>query len=192
MNSWWSLGDHSGYYGEGPIHRIACPFCMEEDNFKTVAHFEKKKANSEKRLNFDTLECGNCKGYVMTLWSRGEYGELYDCRVLPWPIRLESHPEHWPSDVGRYWLQAKKNLKDENWDAAVLMARSALQLALRDKKAKGKTLKEEIEDLAAKGILPPIVKDWSHEVRELGNDSATLLRDKTPPVLMMLRMLFNF
>ena len=52
------------------------------------------------------------------------------------------------------------------------MARSALQLALRDNDAQGNTLKREIEDLAAKGILPPIMKDWSDNVRELGNESA--------------------
>ena len=52
------------------------------------------------------------------------------------------------------------------------MARSALQAALRDNKAQGKTLKAEIDDLASKGILPPLMKEWSDNVRELGNISA--------------------
>ena len=52
------------------------------------------------------------------------------------------------------------------------MARSALQISLRDKQAQGKNLKQEIEDLAQKGILPPFMKDWSEQIRELGNDSA--------------------
>jgi len=146
---------------------------MEKGNFKTVFHAEKKKSSSDKKLNFDTLECGNCKGYVMALWSTGEYShDLYDYKVLPWPLRLETFPKNWPDEVGRYWLQAKRSLKDENWDAATLMARSALQVDLRGQKAKGATLKKEIEDLASKGILPPIMKEWSDEVRELGNESA--------------------
>jgi hypothetical protein len=62
--------------------------------------------------------------------------------------------------------------KGENWDAAAVMARSALQAALRDCQAKGHNLKQEIDDLASKGILPPNMKDWSDHVRELGNDSA--------------------
>lgn len=174
MHSWWSLGEGSGYSGDKlQMYQITCPFCLEKGNFKTVFHAEKKKANSSKQLNFDTLECGNCKGYVMALWSAGEYsGGLYNYKVLPWPLHIDSFPQHWPDDVGRYWLQAKRSLKDENWDAAALMARSALQVALRDQKAKGKSLKDEIIDLASKGILPPIIKDWSDEVRELGNDSA--------------------
>jgi Domain of unknown function (DUF4145) len=52
------------------------------------------------------------------------------------------------------------------------MARSALQLALRRHNAKGKSLKQEIDDFANQGLLPPMIKEWSHEVRELGNDSA--------------------
>ena len=36
----------------------------------------------------------------------------------------------------------------------------------------GIILKQEIDDLAKKGLLPPVMKDWSHEVRELGNDGA--------------------
>lgn len=171
MESWWSLGEWHGYEGSDlSVYKITCPFCFEDGNFKTVFHAEKKKSNSDKKLNFDTLECGNCKGYVMVLWSAS--GRLHDYKVLPWPLRLEKFPEHWPEEVGRYWLQAKRNLRDENWDATALMARSALQVALRDKQAKGNTLKKEVEDLALKGILPPIMKEWSDNVRELGNESA--------------------
>lgn len=176
MDSWWQLGEGSGQLGESlAIYKITCPFCLEKGKFKTVFHAEKKKPNSDKKLNFDTLECSNCKGYVMVLWSASEhsYGHgLYDYHVLPWPLKFENYPEHWPEDIGRYWLQAKRNILGENWDAAAVMARSALQLALRNHKAEGKNLKQEIEDLASKGVLPPIMKDWSDHVRELGNDSA--------------------
>jgi hypothetical protein len=172
--SWWDLGEGSGYDGgELSLWRITCPFCLESGNFKTVYRAIKKKPNSSKSLNFDTLECGSCKGYVMVLWSASEHGSrLHDFHVLPWPIRFEKHPEHWPKEVGRYWLQAKRNLMDQNWDAASVMARSSLQVALRDNKAEGNTLKQEIQDLASKGILPPIMKEWADNVRELGNESA--------------------
>ena len=123
---------------------------------------KKKKPNSEKQLNFDTLECGNFKDYVMCLWSASNRMHAY--RVLPRPLRLDKHPDHWPTDVGRYWLQAHRSLTDENWDAAAVMARSALQVPLRDQKAKEANLKQEIEDLASKGVLPPIMKEWSDNV----------------------------
>jgi hypothetical protein len=51
------------------------------------------------------------------------------------------------------------------------MARSALQAALRGHGAKGRDLKSEIANLASQGILPPLMREWSDEVRELGNDA---------------------
>lgn len=176
MDSWWQLGEDYGQSGENlALYQITCPFCLERGNFDTAFHAEKKKPNSSKKLNFDTLKCGNCGGYVMVLWSASEHGflqGLHNFRVLPWPLNFEKYPEHWPEAVGRYWLQAKRNIQDENWDAVVVMARSALQLALRDNNAIGNNLKQEIDNLAEKGILPPIMKEWSNCVRELGNDSA--------------------
>ena len=170
--SWWSLGEGSGHYGDY-VGRVTCAFCEEKGNFQLVHHEEKKQPNSKtKKLNFDTLQCGNCAGYVMVFWSKGEHSDLMDHRVLPWPVRIERAPEHWPEASGRYWLQAKRNLLDENWDATALMARSALQVALREQGASGKRLKDEVADLVGKGVLPPIMQEWSDEVRELGNDAA--------------------
>jgi hypothetical protein len=57
--------------------------------------------------------------------------------------------------VKRFWNQAKGSLAGENWDAAAVMARSALQSALREKGAVGRGLKGEINDLVKKGILHP-------------------------------------
>ena len=53
-----------------------------------------------------------------------------------------------------------------------MMARGALQLIVRYQKAAGANLKQEIDDLAAKGLLPPIVKEWAHEVRVVSNEKA--------------------
>jgi Domain of unknown function (DUF4145) len=171
MDSWWRFGEWSGYDGtELALYHITCPFCMEEGNFSTEFHAHKKQPNGSKVLNFDTLKCGNCSSYVQVFWSAGD--RLHDYRAQPFPLRYEKAPKEYPEAIGRFWLQAKRNLKDSNWDAAAVMARSALQLALRSNEAKGANLKQEIDDLATKGILPPIMQEWSHNVRELGNDSA--------------------
>lgn len=180
MESWWRLGEGYGYRGSELEHyRITCPFCMEKGNFKLSNRNTKQKPNSNKALYFDTLECGNCKGYVMTLWSHGD--GLYDYKVLPWPLGINSYPEHWPPEVGRFWMQARRNMAQENWDAAVVMARSALQAALRQCNAVGKTLHEEIEDLASKGELPPLMRDWARAVKQLGNNSAHPRAGEEPP-----------
>ncbi len=181
MDSWWQLGEWSGISGnELAVYQITCPFCMERGSFTTVYHGEKKKTNSQKKLNFDTLKCENCAGYVLVLWSASSFSGsqgMHGYKVLPWPLKYESFPNHWPEPVGRYWLQAKSNIIEENWDAATLMARSAMQIALREKGAEGKNLKQEIENLANKGVLPPTMKEWSDHVREIGNESAHPMPD---------------
>ncbi len=51
------------------------------------------------------------------------------------------------------------------------MARTALQAALRDQGAEGNNLKEEInKSLSDQGVLP-LMREWSDEVRLLGNDA---------------------
>jgi hypothetical protein len=185
MESWWQLGEGAGFHGDKlEVWRITCAFCGEKGNFGLAFHGEKKKPNSSKRLNFDVYQCKNCTGFVHVLWSAGEFTSglhgLYHYHILPWPIGKAEPSENWPSPVQRFWIQAKDSLRGENWDAAAVMARSALQFAVRDKGATGKNLKGEIDDLVSKGILHPLMKDWSNEVRELANDSAHP-NQKAPP-----------
>ncbi|MBI4184393.1 MAG: DUF4145 domain-containing protein [Proteobacteria bacterium] len=168
--SWWDLGQHSGYSGtELATWRITCAFCGEDGNWGLEHHAEKKKPNDNQRLNFDTFKCGNCASFVMVLWSAG--ADLHDYKVLPWPVKYDRYPKHWPSDIGRYWLQAKRNLAGENWDAAAVMAGSAMQLALRSKGAVGETFNQEVKDLADKNVLPPIMVEWANEVKWLRNSA---------------------
>jgi hypothetical protein len=185
LSSWWQLGEGYGHRGnELPLYQITCPFCLEKGNFTVACHHEKKKPNSKKSLNFDTLKCGNCAGYVMALWSESaEFGGggLIGYRVLPWPIAKPEPREHWPAEIKRLWPQAHSSLQQENWDAAVVIARSALQAALRDYKAEGKSLFDEVSNLAAKGLLPPVMKEWANELRVLGNESAHPEVGKTGP-----------
>jgi hypothetical protein len=173
---WWDFGENSGYDGDKlALWRITCGFCNEEGKFETVQHLEKKNTKG-KVLNYDTLKCECCGNLTMVFWSAstprgGPRGGLHNYETVPWPQQTTMFPEHWPNDVGRYWLQARRSLEVKNWDAAV-MARSAIQLVVRYNGAKGATLKQEIDDLAKKGILPPVMKEWSHEVRVLGNENA--------------------
>lgn len=171
MNSWWELGEHYGSQGsELSLHQVACAFCGERGNFDLAFRAQRKQPNGLKVLNFDTYKCGNCASFVQVFWS-GSHG-LHSFRAQPWQLKLERAPEHYPEAVGRFWLQAKRNLAEKNLDAAAVMARSALQVALREQNATGSSLKQEIDDLASRGLLPPLMKDWAHAVRELGNDSA--------------------
>src|SRR5215467_5223450 len=126
MNSWWDLGEVSGFHGDSPeLRLIECAFCGETGNFTRAFHGEKKKGNSDKKLNFDVYQCGNCMGFVHVLWSAGgSWGRgLYGMRVLPWPLNAKPKPsENWPEGMHRFWIQAHHSVAHENWDAANVMA----------------------------------------------------------------------
>lgn len=173
--SWWDLGEWSGYQGDRlATYQIPCAFCGEKGNFETVQHLERKKpGNDRKALHYDTLKCGHCGNYMFAFWSAGSgFGSnaSHDYHVLPWHRSTTSYPKHWPADVGNYWVEARRSIEGKNWTAAALMARSAVQLVARSHGATGKNLKEEIDDLAAKGLILPSMKEFAHEVRVLANE----------------------
>ena len=184
MTSWWHLGEGHGYQGrELGLYMIQCAFCEEKGNWQQVFHREKKKPNRDKRLNFDVYQCGNCGGFVHVVWSaaefRGTHG-IHNFYVLPWPTKAKPDPsENWPQQVQRFWSQAHQSQNAEIWDGASVMTRSAMQIALRDQGATGRTLKNEIDDISGKGILPPTMKDWATELRLLGNEAAHPEVDQT-------------
>src|SRR3989344_254433 len=136
MKSWWQLGEGIGLSGSDlAIYTIECAFCEERGNWEIVHHEEKKNPRSSKVLNFDTLKCGNCAGYVMVLWSAsdlaGRHG-LHAYKVLPFPLKTNKAPDYWPNAVQKSWLEAVRAIEGENWNSAAVMARTAMQVALRD------------------------------------------------------------
>jgi hypothetical protein len=142
---------------------IECAFCNERGNWNRVFHAEKRKPTSDKRLNFDVYQCGNCAGFVHVIWSAAEFGSLgglHDFKVLPYPLKDKPDPsENWPQQVQRFWTQAHQSENREIWDAASVLARSAMQITLREQGANGRTLKDEIDDLASRGVLPPTMAE---------------------------------
>ncbi|TCN30284.1 DUF4145 domain-containing protein [Sinorhizobium americanum] len=172
--SWWDIAEGSGYDSFGKkalrVDLVQCAFCGELGKFKTHARLENTNT-SGKTLHYDTLKCEQCGNNTFVFWAIGS-GGLQSFHQLPWPTRTTRWPDHWPDDVGRYWLQATRSIEAANWDAAALMARSAVQLTLRHAQAEGSNLYTEINDLGKKGILPPVMVEWAHEVRVLGNGNA--------------------
>lgn len=182
MNSLWDFGEWRGQRGKDlALASIQCPFCNECGNFSFAHKASKERSTDHKELHFDTLKCGNCAGYVLAFWSAACNGLIHDSVIFPQTRLISKAPKEWPSDVGENWVEAHRSLSGENWKAATMMARSALQAALRQQGAKGANLKSEIDGLAAKGILPPVMKDWSTDIRELANDAAHPKPGQAPP-----------
>ena len=108
-------------------------------------------------------ECHDCGGVV---YARGTTGSD-DVELYP-SVRSEA-PDDYPPDVQENFSEALRSLNVNNPRAAVVMARAALQAATREQGANGDNLKQEIEDLAARHVIPEALRDWAHELRDGGN-----------------------
>jgi hypothetical protein len=177
MQSWWEFGDGSGYEGNDPYYRLTCAFCGQRGNFAIAAHVQKVQPNGHKKLNYDIATCANCSNAHLVFWSVALHsGRMPTHGVLqvPWPLGGKADPsENWPEQVGRYCMQAKDNLARNNYEMAIVAARTSLQCVARDKGAAGRNLAADIDDVARNADLPTNMKEWAHVViRDPGNENA--------------------
>ena len=189
LENWWQFGEGSGQWGSDlALYDIKCAFCEQKDNWALEHHAEKTKPNSRKVLNFDTYKCGNCANYIMVFWSADEHHAgsynptqgLHAYRTVPFALGGWDGEAFWPDNATRHWKQAHNAVNRGDYDAAVVMARSSVQAIVRDKKAKKGDLYNEINDLVIRGVIPNIVGELAHEVRELAKPSAHPTENEEP------------
>jgi hypothetical protein len=91
-----------------------------------------------------------------------------------WPSQIDTKaPEHVPQNITSFYSQAMDNLDRKNYDAAGTMFRKSLDIALKHLDPSGKgTLQQRIDKLPAAVAITPAMKEWAHQIRELGNDAA--------------------
>ncbi|MDR0274110.1 MAG: DUF4145 domain-containing protein [Burkholderiaceae bacterium] len=83
-------------------------------------------------------------------------------------------PRHLPDDVEVLFLEGARGAKQTPHSACIAF-RSSLEAALKklDTEISGRvSLKDRIDRLAAKHLLPPAIQDWAHHIRDMGNDAA--------------------
>jgi Domain of unknown function (DUF4145) len=110
---------------------------------------------------------------AITTWLQGQ--KLGNVLILrQWPTGMEEKaPEHVPQNIERFYIQGMDNLSRKNWDAAGTMFRKALDTSLKRLDPSGKgTLQKRIDNLPSAHGVTPAMKQWAHEIRELGNDAA--------------------
>ena len=77
-----------------------------------------------------------------------------------------------PALITSDFKEALRCLWIEAFKATVAMCRRALQAACVELKAKDVNLVEQIDDLAAKGVITEPLRQMAHEVRLTGNEGA--------------------
>lgn len=94
--------------------------------------------------------------------------------IACWPERKLLTIPFVPEKVSKAYRQAEDNFpRIGNEDAAAVMFRRTLELALQEKFGrKVQNLKSEIDKLVKSGDLIPSIGEWAHEVRLIGNEAA--------------------
>jgi hypothetical protein len=171
---------------------LTCPHChIENVMFSSVGETRLDMAGSIHMFSL-FLSCQNCKkGVVATVGISGQneihrtHGNIRDFKhrlelkeVYPAPLTVDA-PEHTPPNIANFFRQAKTAFrassasKNLGFDAAATMARKSIETACKhiDPDSKG-SLYDRIESLAEQDFITPDMKDWAHEIRDIGNDGS--------------------
>jgi len=158
---------------------LECPHCLTERAGFSGSQYLHFRPGTNVFILF--LQCGVCgegvigkySGSNFTGWAGGR--EVGDTKLIEmWPKKpAVDAPEHVPDNVRSFYLQGMDNLKRRNWDASGTMFRKSLDTALKRLDPTGKgTLQNRIDNLpVALGITAPM-REWAHQIRDLGNDAA--------------------
>lgn len=128
------------------------------------------------------LQCRCCRNGVVAKY-RGSgimnwisTGGLSDPPPLleSWPkMETVSAPKYLPDNIRSFYTQGIDSLRRQNYDAAGTMFRKSLDVTLKRLYPEGKgTLQKRIDALPHDLGITPAMKEWAHEIRDLGNDAA--------------------
>lgn len=112
---------------------------------------------------FTCVECQN------VCW--GSWTSKTDLRVDAPLLRTGASPDI-PPLIASSFSEAIGALNAGLSRASVIMARSAIQAAVRELGAEGRTLAAEIRNLADSCAIPVSLADWANEIRGAGNPVA--------------------
>jgi HEPN domain-containing protein len=154
---------------------IQCPGCGQLGTFNTTLQHDlqvfvltKTEPPTGENLLFGLRSCPNpkCVTLISVVLRGNEVVSSYPAQ------RIDFDSSNIPQKVVESMEEAISSHSTECYIAAAIMVRKTLEELCRDRGAKGKTLKERIDDLKSKVILPQELLDGLHDLRLLGNDAA--------------------
>lgn len=110
------------------------------------------------------------------------------------------YPEEWkplhhkaiPPDILKRYTSAQYYLNSnaETYDGVFMQCRKVLEMTC-DEKLGDNSLKlyKKIEKLASDGLITPLLREWAHNIREIGNDGA---HEDTDPTKEEAQEVINF
>lgn len=168
-----------------------CPHCFTKNSAFVVFGEVQRSQQLQFTVAFYCAGCSGGRVAIIRQDGSGKSplnypGDLDAAHIFvileEYPI-IETHeaPRHLPDSINGFFLQAARSLEGRNYDAAGMMCRKVLDIAVKRLKpdASGK-LFQRIESLAQEGLITVDLKDWAHIIRDDGNDAAHEEEPTTP------------
>ncbi|HYE11960.1 MAG TPA: DUF4145 domain-containing protein, partial [Patescibacteria group bacterium] len=156
----------------------SCGFCNKPVNFKKLTDAYRSGDNgspyTDKESYYSVMYgCPNCEKQSLIVFGSiavsGGRTFFYKTQFPKYsPIRMADVPEEIEKDRFEAWNCYFNGC----FKSSAIMARAALQRAVRKLEAEGKGLYNEIENLKDKSVITKQLADFAHEVRITGNDFA--------------------
>jgi Domain of unknown function (DUF4145) len=156
--------------------RGICPHCAFRSYFRPVtgAHREPDARQEQRHWICNGAQCESCKGFVLVVGDKfGAHHQAWRFQaVYPLGKPNDSVAPEVPQLIADDFREGLRCEWVEAYKAAVTMCRRALQASCVELKAKDAKLRDQIDELASKGVITQSLKDMAHEVRLTGNDGA--------------------
>jgi hypothetical protein len=110
---------------------------------------------------YSVLQCIHCG---MPAYGLSHTESPSNIKIV-YPSRDSGVRVEYPAGVKEDFAEAVGAFHDGDYRACVTMTRSAIRASMKDKQANGRDLKESIDDLAARHMIPQLLSDWAHELR---------------------------
>lgn len=166
-----------------------CPHCTTQRIGFTLA--AETKLGAPRPKDWTVLyKCNKCQGGLVVEYTvQVNHGHLSPsaCNVDPatvgfgvvrfYPGKMPpSTPAFTPEPLANYFKQAVDALQSGSADASGAMSRKVVDVStqklLGEDAKKFTTIQKRIDELAARNLLTPDLKEWAHVVRLEGNDAS--------------------
>lgn len=176
-----------------------CPHCgIENVGYELVSQC---RNDPKQEIRYQLWVCGNCKKPACSYSGKelAPGGHTVDELINFYPLPVDiSAPYGVPDEMARAYRSARRFLKmgkDADYEAACVMARRGIELAVNDMGGEGKNLFQKIENLEKRRLIPPAMRDWAQHLREIGNigahvDEAT--KEDAEQAVYFAEMLFTY
>lgn len=157
-----SAHGHSGH----TVVSLRCPECRQQGTFEPTVPHDLTVASTGEILGIRRCPNPSCRAVVFVIFHKGQVIASYP------PERIDFDPSGIPNQIVTTFEEVITCHATQCYIAAAIMVRKTLELICHDRGATGANLKERLQSLRGKVILPAELFDGLDDLRLLGNDAA--------------------